>query len=101
MKTKRSRIVAAVVIVAVVGALDQTQFLEPRHVRVHVRVVPARGLGQGVDAAGPDTPERAEQVEACRRQFGEQRAGRLEAEPEVRCGAPLSRAMKSRNRYIS
>lgn len=69
---------------ALVGAFDQARLFEPRDVGVHVGVVAFGRLRQRIDAARSHAAQRVEQVGRRRRQLGEQRAGGLEAQVEVR-----------------
>ena len=48
-----------------------------------VRVIALRSFCEGVHAAGAGPAQRVQQVEACWRQLGKQRACRLEAQPVV------------------
>lgn len=66
-----------------IGLLDQPEIDEPGDVGVDVRVVAGGGLGEGVDAAWAALAQGIQQVEAGRRDFGEELASRLEAEMKI------------------
>ena len=64
-------------------ALHQTMLFELANVRVYVGIVACHGFGQGIDRTGAALAQRLQQVDACRREFREQRAGWLETQVVV------------------
>lgn len=66
-----------------IGLFDQPEINEAGNVGVDVGVIAGGGLGEGVDAAWAVLAQGVKQVEAGRRDFGEELASGLEAEKKI------------------